>query len=65
MHFPVASYFFWMKQAVISKYVLLLYVNDIPHVISDISNPILYADDSSLIITNKDFDSRYYILRIL
>ena len=32
----------------------LLYVNDIPHVISNISNPILCADDSSLIITNSD-----------
>jgi hypothetical protein len=32
----------------------LLYVNDIPNVISDISNPILYADDTSLIITNSD-----------
>jgi hypothetical protein len=32
----------------------LLYVNDIPHVISDISNPILYSDYTSLIITNSD-----------
>ena len=32
----------------------LLYVNDIPHVISNISNPVLYADDTSLIITNSD-----------
>jgi len=32
----------------------LLYVNDIPHVISDISNPVLYADDTSLIISNLD-----------
>ena len=28
----------------------LLYVNDIPYVISDISNPVLYADDTSLIL---------------
>jgi hypothetical protein len=32
----------------------LLYVNDLPKVISDISNPVLYADDTSLIITNSD-----------
>ena len=32
----------------------LLYVNDVPNVISDISNPVLYADDTSLIITNSD-----------
>jgi hypothetical protein len=31
-----------------------LYVNDIPNAISNISNPILYADDTSLIITNLD-----------
>ena len=29
-------------------------VNDIPNAISDISNPMLYADDTSLIITNSD-----------
>ena len=32
----------------------LLYINDTPNVISDISNPVLYADDNSLIITNSD-----------
>jgi hypothetical protein len=32
----------------------LLYINDIANVISDISNPVLYADDISLIITNSD-----------
>jgi len=32
----------------------LIYVNDIPKVISDISNPVLYADDTSLIIINSD-----------
>jgi len=33
---------------------LLLYINDLQNVISDISNPVLYADDTSLIITNSD-----------
>jgi len=32
----------------------LLYINDIANVISDISNPVLYADYISLIITNSD-----------
>ena len=32
----------------------LLYVNDMPTAISDISNPVLYADDISFIITNAD-----------
>ena len=31
-----------------------LYISDVPNVISDISNPVLYADDTSLIITNSD-----------
>jgi hypothetical protein len=30
----------------------LLYVNDLPNTINDLSNPVLYADDASLIITN-------------
>jgi hypothetical protein len=30
-----------------------LYVNDVPNVISDIGNAVLYADDTSLIITNS------------
>jgi len=32
----------------------LLYINAVPNIISDISNPVLYADDTSLIITNSD-----------
>jgi hypothetical protein len=32
----------------------LLYVNDLPKVISDVSNPVLFADDTSLIITNSN-----------
>jgi hypothetical protein len=32
----------------------LLYVNDLPNAISDISDPVLYADDTSLIFTNSD-----------
>jgi hypothetical protein len=32
----------------------LLYVNDLPKIISNISNPILFADDTSIIITNSD-----------
>ena len=31
----------------------LLYINDLPNVISDVFNPLLYADYSSLIITNS------------
>ena len=32
----------------------LLCINDLPHAISDLSIPILFADDTSLIITNPD-----------
>jgi hypothetical protein len=31
-----------------------LYVNDLPNAISDLSTPTLYADDTSLLITNSD-----------
>jgi hypothetical protein len=32
----------------------LLYVNDLPNAISELSNPVLFADDTSLILTNPD-----------
>jgi hypothetical protein len=32
----------------------LLYINDLPYAISDLSTPILFADDTSLIISNTD-----------
>jgi hypothetical protein len=32
----------------------LLYVNNLPKIISNISNPFLFADDTSMIITNSD-----------
>jgi hypothetical protein len=32
----------------------LLYINDLPKTISAISNPILFVDDTSMIITNSD-----------
>jgi hypothetical protein len=40
--------------SILGPLVSLLYVNDIPNVISDVSKPVLYADDTSLIITNSD-----------
>ena len=39
--------------SILGPLLFLLYVNDIPNVISDIYNPVLYADDTSLIITNS------------
>ena len=32
----------------------LLYINDLPKIISDVSKPILFTDDTSIIITNSD-----------
>jgi hypothetical protein len=40
--------------SVLRSLLFLLYVNDLPNAISNISNPVLYADDTSLIITNSD-----------
>jgi hypothetical protein len=40
--------------SILCPLLFLLYVNDMPNVISDISKPVLYADDTSLIITNSD-----------
>jgi len=38
--------------SILSPLLFLLYINDLPNVISDICNPVLYADDTSSIITN-------------
>jgi hypothetical protein len=40
--------------SILGPLLFLLYVNDFPNAISDISNPVLYADDNTLIITNSD-----------
>jgi hypothetical protein len=40
--------------SILGPLLFILYVNDLPNVIYDISNPVLYADDTSLIITNCD-----------
>jgi hypothetical protein len=40
--------------SILGPLLFLLYVNDLPNSISEISNPVQYADDTSLIITNSD-----------
>jgi hypothetical protein len=40
--------------SILGPLLFLLYVNDLPDVISDVSNPVLFADDTSLIITNSN-----------
>jgi hypothetical protein len=40
--------------SILEPLLFLLYVNDLANAISEISNPVLYADDTSLIITNTD-----------
>ena len=40
--------------SLLGSLLFLLYINDIPNVMSGVSNPVLYADDTSLIITNSD-----------
>jgi len=40
--------------SILSPLLFLLYINDLPNVVSDTGNPVLYADDTSSIITNAD-----------
>ena len=40
--------------SLIDPLLFLIYINDVPNIIYDISNPVLYADDISLITTNSD-----------
>jgi hypothetical protein len=44
--------------SILGPLLFLLYVNDLPNAISELSNPTLYADDTSLLITN--FDSQMF-----
>jgi hypothetical protein len=39
---------------ILGPLLFLLFVNDLSNAITEISNPVLYADDTSLIISNSD-----------
>ena len=40
--------------SILGPLLFLLYINDVPNLISNISKPVLHADDTSLIISNSD-----------
>jgi hypothetical protein len=40
--------------SILAPLFFLLYINDLPNAISELSTPILFADDTSLIISNPD-----------
>jgi hypothetical protein len=40
--------------SILGPLLFLLYVSDLPNAISGVCNPVLFADDTSLIITNSD-----------
>jgi hypothetical protein len=40
--------------SILGPLLFLLYVNDLPNAVSDLSKPVLFVDDTSLIITNPD-----------
>ena len=55
--------------SILSTLFFLLYINDLPKIIRDISNPILFAEDTSMIITNSGFhvfkkDKRSIIIQL-
>jgi hypothetical protein len=40
--------------SILGPLLFLLYINDLPRVLNSISIPVLYADDTSVIITNTN-----------
>jgi hypothetical protein len=58
----IKKYFFeWEKvkhgvlqDSIFGPLFVLLHINDQPEIISDISNPTLFADDTNMIMTNYD-----------
>jgi len=40
--------------SILGSLLFLLYINDIPNIVSDTGIPVLFADDTSLIIANSD-----------
>jgi hypothetical protein len=43
----------------------LLYINDLPYLINKISEPILYADDTSILCSNSDMVEREKVLKMI
>jgi hypothetical protein len=42
------------QSSILGPLFFLLHINNLPEIISDISNPVLFADDTSMTITNSE-----------
>jgi hypothetical protein len=51
------------QDSILGPFLFILYINDLPYLIHKISQPILYADDISILCSNSDMVEHVKVLK--